>query len=101
MVWTKEDVIEMLKKQRQELTALQSRTTDLLTAVAALTPATMDAATPGKVKCPRCGVPLSGSERLAEHNYQVHDGPYPDHWIEQDKQLDELEKEMEREHNPA
>jgi hypothetical protein len=30
--------------------------------------------------CPRCGLKTKGPRSLAEHLYQLHDGPEPEHW---------------------
>jgi hypothetical protein len=73
---TPNDVYEMLRKIRYDLTAAQGKLTDVFSMLGELnlqdTPAH---------QCERCGAIFRGAAPLAEHVYQSHDGPEPEHWL--------------------
>lgn len=72
---TAEDVYDMLRKIRYDLTNAQGKLTDVFSMLAELnlqdTPAH---------RCDLCGAVFRGATLLAEHGYQSHDGPVPAHW---------------------
>jgi hypothetical protein len=68
------EILELAKKIRYDLTALQAKTSELLQMAARLEPP----APP--IICPECQLPFKGPKTLAEHRYQQHDGPLPEHW---------------------
>lgn len=72
------ELIELLKRMRYDLTDLQMKVTNALNMVAAL-----NLPDPVSVICPRpnCGVRLRSERKLAEHVFQLHDGPEPEHWL--------------------
>ena len=72
---TAEDVYEMLRKIRYDLTAAQGKLTDVFSMLGELN--LQD--TPAHV-CDRCGVKIRASALLAEHVYNSHAGPVPEHW---------------------
>lgn len=76
------DIYELLKKIRYDTTAIQSKVTDALNALADLNLVDQPAA-----RCPRCGTEFRGPLRLAEHMYQSHDGPLPEHWASLDERV--------------
>lgn len=71
------DLVALLKRMRYDLTDLQMKVTDALNMVA-----TLNLPDPAAVICPEpnCGVTLRSERKLAEHLYQLHDGPEPEHW---------------------
>ena len=77
-----DDIFELLKKIRYDATAIQAKVTDALNALADLNLADQPAA-----RCERCGCEFRGPLRLAEHVYQSHDGPLPEHWAALDERV--------------
>jgi hypothetical protein len=69
------DLVAGLKKLRYDLTAMQARVSDLLDQAARL-----NLPTPRPHICPDCGLVFRSAPRLAEHLFQTHAGPLPDHW---------------------
>ena len=73
----------VLKKLRYDLTAAQGKLTEALRMVEAL-----DLEDAGnRVRCPRCGLKVTGARALAEHAYTAHDGPEPAHWLALEERL--------------
>lgn len=72
---TAEDVYEMLRKIRYDLTAAQGKLTDVFSMLGELN--VQD--TPAH-QCDRCGVTFRAPTLLAEHVYNSHAGPEPEHW---------------------
>lgn len=70
-----EDLFEILKQIRKDLTSLQVRTTDALNTLTAL-----NLPSRPKAWCPHCKSDFPGPRTLSEHLYTSHDGPEPDHW---------------------
>lgn len=70
-------LVAVLKKLRYDLTAAQGKVGEALRMVAALD---LPENAGDRVPCPKCGVKLPGPRTLAEHDYQLHDGPEPEHW---------------------
>lgn len=71
------EILELARKIRYDLTALQAKTSELLTMAARL-----EAPDATSVTCPHCGLRFKGPRTLAEHVYQLHDGPEPEHWLQ-------------------
>ena len=69
------DLGTILRALRKDLTLCQARVTELLNTVAALN---LDDLPPAK--CPTCGVEFRGEFTLAEHRYNSHGGPVPEHY---------------------
>jgi hypothetical protein len=75
-----QDLHDLAMGIRYELTAAQGKLTELMRQIGALKLADRLGVT-----CPRCGLPLPGPRVLAEHIYQIHAGPLPDHWKDGDR----------------
>lgn len=76
MTTTAEDIFELLRKIRYDLTAAQAKLTDATNALAALNlPKATD------LEC-HCGLRFGSKYKLDEHTYQSHDGPVPQHWLD-------------------
>lgn len=73
---TADDLYEMLRKIRYDLTAAQGKLTDVFAMLGELN--VQD--TPANV-CETCGCAFRASALLAEHRYTSHEGPVPDHWV--------------------
>lgn len=74
------DVLELLKKMRYDLTAMQAKLSDAIEAFTSLNlPAQHE------VRCERCGLRFRGALSLAEHLHTSHDGPLPAHWLEAER----------------
>jgi hypothetical protein len=84
-----EDVLELLRKIRYDLTAAQGKLTDAIAAIAALN--LPDASS---VTCPTCGVHARGPNALAEHVHHSHAGPVPPAWLEAERLAGLLESEQ-------
>jgi hypothetical protein len=68
MTYCAEDLLEMAQKIRYDATAIQSKVTELKTAIASLDlPAKKDL-----LPCPECGIGRPNRELLAEHLENVH-----------------------------
>ena len=71
------ELVQLLKKLRYDLTAMQGKVTEALRQANALN-------LPGPVEhvCPDgvCGLKFRSAARLAEHVYVSHDGPVPAHY---------------------
>src|SRR5262245_20490733 len=83
-----EDVYTQLRACREDLTRLQGRVTDIVNMLNTL-------ALPEREleRCPHCGLGFQGPLSLAEHVYNSHKGPLPEHYIAAEKRagLDPLE----------
>lgn len=75
------EILAALKTLRYDLTALQAKLSDLLTLAARLP--TPDP--PDSVECPNCQLAFESERRLAEHAYNVHHGPEPEHWNDEQR----------------
>lgn len=71
-----QDLLNILREIRKELTAAQAKLTDAITTITALE--LPDAERP---RCVECGITFRGSLSLAEHLYNHHNGPLPDHYL--------------------
>lgn len=71
---TKDELLELARKIRYDLTACQGKLSDLMREIAALEIPDARAA-----RC-HCGLSCRGPAALAEHVYLAHDGPVPAHW---------------------
>lgn len=60
---------------RYDLTSAQGKLTELMRQIGEY-----DLPVPTKLVCPECGIERSSETILAEHLYQLHDGPVPAHW---------------------
>lgn len=69
------DVYKLLHEIRHEATVLIAKANDALTLLAELNISDLPSA-----RCPKCELELRGPLKLAEHIYQSHDGPLPDHY---------------------
>lgn len=72
---TKDELLEIAKKIRYDLTASQQKLSELMRGIAALDLPEEVAAT-----CPHCRLKLSGPNSLAEHLYVSHGGEVPPVW---------------------
>ncbi len=70
-----QDLYDLLLKIRYDTTAIQAKVTDALRTLNALNLPVNPPA-----ECPHCGIELTGPIKLAEHLYQTHNGPTPEHW---------------------
>lgn len=75
-----QDLHELAMSIRYDLTAAQGKLTELMRQIGALKITDRLGVT-----CPRCGLPLPGPRVLAEHIYQLHSGPFPEHWKDTDR----------------
>ena len=77
MTENEHDLIELLKRMRYDLTDLQVKVSNALAIVGA-----WSLPDPQSVTCshPGCGARVRGPRTLAEHMYQLHGGPEPEHW---------------------
>lgn len=69
-IWAVADALQM------DLRAASAKLVELRARISAL-----DLPGPEQFECPKCGVRLSGPTSLAEHDYALHDGPVPPHWL--------------------
>ncbi len=74
-----DDILELLKKMRYDLTALQGKLSDVMEQVAAL-PSKGE-----KPRCPHCDLVFRGKLSLDEHVHTSHGGPVPPHWLEAER----------------
>lgn len=74
-----DDVYEILRNIRKDLSAAQSKITDAFRALDALNLPTQPSA-----RCEACGLDFRGQNTLAEHVYSAHEGPLPAHWARAD-----------------
>ncbi len=72
MTMTPQDALALARRIRMDLTNAQAKLTDVIETLAALPEAPSS-------RCPKCDVPLRGPLSLAEHLYNRHGGPLPDH----------------------
>lgn len=77
---SREDILEIAKTIRYDLTAAQAKLTELVNVAAQL-----PESDPNAYVCPDCELRFKGERSLAEHSYHQHDGPEPQHWIEAEK----------------
>ncbi len=80
MTLTPQEALALAQKIRMDLTNAQGKLTDVIEALAALP----DTASERPV-CPTCGVRLRGPNSLAEHVYNRHGGPVPEHYAAAEK----------------
>lgn len=78
-----EDLFEILKQIRKDLTSLQVRTTDAINTLGALNLPSRPIAW-----CDHCKADFPGPRTLSEHLYVSHDGPEPEHWKEPDDEAE-------------
>lgn len=69
------DAYELLRKIRYDLTAAQAKVTDALKVLAALNLPDVS-----RLECETCGPLAVGPRGLAEHLFNSHGGPLPEHW---------------------
>jgi len=68
---------ELLDRMQMDLRDLQGKLVSVRSIVAG-----MNLVEPERTLCPKCGdVGLKGPQTLAEHLYNSHDGPVPDHYL--------------------
>ena len=83
---SREDILEIAKTLRYDLTAAQAKLTELATLAAQLPDDEHE-----RPRCPDCELPFRGPRTLAEHRYHQHDGPTPEHWLEAEQRTDDGE----------
>ena len=72
---SKDELLEVAKAIRYDLTACQVKLSELMRAIAAL-----DLPEETTAICPHCRLKLSGPNSLAEHLYVSHSGEVPPTW---------------------
>jgi hypothetical protein len=70
------ELLELLRRIRMDATAIQAKVSDAMTQLAALELPDASAS-----RCGVCGTRLRGPIALAEHAYNSHAGPLPEHFI--------------------
>ena len=75
--YDRDDIESIARAIRYDLTAAQAKLTELMTAISAAQIRPIR-----RVACPECGASLQGPYALAEHLWNVHDGPEPEHWMQ-------------------
>jgi hypothetical protein len=70
------ELLELLRRIRLDATAIQAKVSDAMTQLAALELPNASAS-----RCGVCGIRLRGPIALAEHAYNSHAGPLPEHFI--------------------
>ena len=73
---TSKDLTDLAKQIRRDLTHAQTALTELNRQIAAL-----NLPDPNEHRCPDCGIKLRGPLSLAEHAYNSHSGPLPEHYL--------------------
>lgn len=86
---TAEEVYELVRKIRFDLTAAQSKLSSLFQILGEL-----GLEDKPEACCAKCGLGFRGERTLAEHDYHSHDGPVPQHWLELDAAV--VKAELER-----
>ncbi len=71
-----QEVFDMVKRIRMDLTAAQAKVTELTNMLSAMN--LKDQARP---TCPTCGLSFKHSLARDEHVYHTHDGPVPPGWL--------------------
>jgi hypothetical protein len=79
-----QDALAECRRLRMDLTNAQAKLTDVITALAAHP----DSEAP-RPKCPSCGSSFRGDRSLAEHVYNAHAGPVPQHFLDIEARVDE------------
>lgn len=75
-IWKIADGLQMdLRNASSKLVELRARLAGL------------DLPQPSALRCPECGIKPRGVLLLAEHRYQAHDGPLPEHWADLDARV--------------
>lgn len=70
------DVYRQLRAMREDLTKMQGRVTDIVNMLNTFNFPDAEAE-----KCPHCDLKFKGPLSLAEHVYNSHDGPVPEHYL--------------------
>lgn len=78
------EIVELAKKIRYDLTALQSKLSELLRMAG-----TLEAPDSSEHTCTKCGLHFHRLDKLAEHLYVTHDGPEPPHWLKAEALADD------------
>lgn len=76
MTASAEDLYELLRTIRYDLTAAQGKLTSAFSLLGELNIVDRQ-----PTRCPSCGVELAGPRTLAEHLHNSHEGPVPEHWL--------------------
>lgn len=76
MTASKDDLVKMLKQVKYDLSVTQTRVAEIAEAVALL-----DLPSTPKPVCPRCQITQRNALALAEHVYNAHNGPVPEHYL--------------------
>lgn len=71
--------VELVKKLRYDLTAMQVKVSELLRQLGEL-----ELSTPARLTC-QCGSSFRSLQELQEHAYHHHDGGLPDSWAKADR----------------
>jgi hypothetical protein len=72
---TKDELLEITAKLQMDARAIQAKLTELRAHIA-----TLDLPAKEHITCPECGLTIRSRPRLAEHLFQTHAGPLPEHW---------------------
>ena len=78
------EILELAKKIRYDLTALQTKLSELLRMAGNL-----KAPDQSQHTCPTCHLHFQRLDKLAEHLYITHDGPDPPHWLKAEALADD------------
>lgn len=89
MTMAGDEVYDLARKIRMDLTAAQAKLTDLVNLLNDLQLEDRPRPT-----CPHCRITFRQQMALAEHVYTSHDGPVPVHWLEAEaRSLDPVQPE--------
>lgn len=79
-----QDALAECRRIRMDLTNAQAKLTDVIESIAAHPESELP-----RPACPHCGSTFRGERSLAEHVYNAHAGPVPQHYLDIEARVDE------------